>query len=269
MSPHDHTHQAGISSFMEDVQHARLARAAKLWQTASTTTVGHMELMDVGAPEHEHTPMVPEHPMDSLAEHLANQWLAQQAIQQRTNRIFDTLLTELETSGTALQQRLSKHFMQPRFHRKRKNMLSAHKITHLPERSVHTSVDGDRSVGMASILWHHLSFTVRSHTRPYAIIDPNNPNKQLLCGRILALNGDFAILTEDNPLHDVPELLEHEVASLYVPAQGDCSIALVDDEALIPCSEDDVASLFVEHCLLMACTGDILHEQMLPMPGDS
>ena len=129
------------------------------------------------------------------------------------------------------------------------------------EREVLNPAFAKFDVGMANILWHHLSFTVRSHTRPYAIIDPNNSSKQLLCGRIMALNGDFAVLTEDNPLHDVPELLEHEVASLYVPAKGDCSIALVDDEALIPCPEDQVARLFVEHCLLMACTGDMLHEQ--------
>lgn len=259
---------AGVSSFLDDVVSARLARVSRLYtpsdesptapQSSVVTKVAPSVATQAGGkkPPSSSGELTP---MAELATHLANQFKAHQAVQRRTSAMFDVLLTQLEDSTADLRLQLAK-VMQG---------LSFPGAEHqLPQ--VFASVDGDRSLGMAHILWHRLNFTIRSQTQPYAILHPEN-YQQVLCGRILALRGDFVELTEDNPLHEVPELLHAEVASLYIPAQGPCFVGLGSvgggnitegDPPLIVVDEAMVVEKFVQHCLLMVCTGDLLHEQL-------
>lgn len=281
---------AMVSSFLDDVVDQRLARVAHLYQNIEPSPVDDIQTnnpyisgRNVNASRHSTKPQAnkldaPKTPMGELAQHLINQWDCHQAVHRRTNAMFNVLLTQLEDSTSELRQQLSKISLS------QKGRLKPSKLADtkaMPQ--VFASIDGDRSVGMVNLLWHRLNFSIRSQTQPFAIIHPGN-GRQLLCGRILCLRGDFMELMEDNPLHEMDDLLRHEVASLYIPASGQCFIGLghsgldvselsaqlgQDADPLIPIDEDMVVEKFVEHCLMMVCTSDLLHEQLGNDPFDN
>src|SRR5690606_10968688 len=70
--------------------------------------------------------------------------------------------------------------------------------------------------GILNVLWHSLSFTTRGNTKPLAL---NRPGRTpLFTGRIVALHGDFLTLSGSLQSPSFADLLQHELASLYVPA---------------------------------------------------
>ena len=76
--------------------------------------------------------------------------------------------------------------------------------------------DPDKSVAILSILWHSISFTMRENIKPQALY--RKENAPMFCGRIIALNGDFQKASLDITDIEYPDILNCEIASLYIPA---------------------------------------------------
>lgn len=212
------------------------------------------------------TPADPPHPprplsdnVLSLSEKLGQQWLEYQHSQLSTNMVFDTLLHELTQYTEDCQQSFTQFFRAPE---NRPNFEAFPRAQSDIQRQIYSNIDADRSVGILNLLWHTISFTTRGNNRPMAIKKPgSNP---VYTGRIVALLGDFQELTEDNLLQDFPELLNHEIASLFVPAhpEAPCMLRmshLGDKDILIPNHEAPRA--FIAQVVDTVCSGGFFHEK--------
>lgn len=195
----------------------------------------------------------------NLSEMLGSQWLEFQHARLHTNQIFDNLLTELSDFTDECRQGLTRFFREPETREHFSHFPRAHSDI---QRQIYSHIDADRSVGILNLLWHTLSFTMRGNTRPLAL--KRTGNAPLFTGRIVALLGDFQELTEDNVLQDFPELLTHEVASLYIPAHhGDPYVMrlshLGDKDHFL--SPDEAPRTFILKVVETVCAGGYFHEK--------
>ena len=130
-----------------------------------------------------------------MASHMHKQLKEHEAARVRTNWVFEELLQDM----TQLTGRFE-------------NAFSARNVD---QWRVFHEIDPDRSVGILNILWHTLSFTVRGNTRPLALERPGR--EPLFTGRIIALHGNFRESATLAVPSLYPDVLQHELASLYVP----------------------------------------------------
>ncbi|MFN8614635.1 MAG: hypothetical protein U0003_01825 [Vampirovibrionales bacterium] len=204
-----------------------------------------------------------------LAQTLGQQWLTHQQLLDKTNRVFDELLTHLEAHCDDIRQELAQWL---------RKASSRDAFSQLPrrqsdiQRQLYARVDADRSVGIINLLWHTLSFSVRGNTRPLALFSPqsytsattaqqahNQPPQW--CGRIVAFLGDFLELTEDNPLHDFNELLPYEVASLYVPLEGPMVMRHHHSDDTLELPAGGEIEIFLRTVVTTVCLGGYFHER--------
>ena len=126
---------------------------------------------------------------------------------------------------------------------------------------IYHEIDPDRSVGILNILWHTLSFTTRGNTKPLALHRAGR--EPLFTGRILALRGDFQALDVGLESLDFADLLQYELASLYLPAEVNEPAVMTikhlgDEEHYF--HQADAARLFMTKTVEMTCSGGFLHE---------
>jgi hypothetical protein len=139
--------------------------------------------------------------VDLLAAHMQKQLKEHDAAMRNTHQVFEYLLQDLENFVECFDVAF-------------KARASETEALHAPR--IQYQADPDRSVGILRILWHAMSFTTRGNTKPLAL---NRPGRApLFTGRIIALNGDFLDSRSNLQTANFHELLQHEVASLYVPA---------------------------------------------------
>lgn len=133
--------------------------------------------------------------IDFMASHIFYQLKEHEAAQKRTSTMFEQLLCQLEETVVTFQQ----SFL----------------TREIPAGNVYARIDADRSVGILHLLWHTISFTTRGNTKPMAL--RRNGRDPLFTGRIVALLGDYqeSILIHHSQEHQ--DLLEDELASLYIP----------------------------------------------------
>lgn len=134
--------------------------------------------------------------IDFMASHMFYQLKEHEAAQQRTTQMFEQLLCQLEEAVVSFQQSFIKR--------------------EVPVGSIYARIDADRSVGILHLLWHTVSFTTRGNTKPMAL--SRNGRKPLFTGRIVALLGDYQENTFGTQAQEYPDVLQDELASLYVPA---------------------------------------------------
>lgn len=153
-------------------------------------------------PHREMTPMPPDilggglrNRIDYMASHMFHQLKEHEAAQERTTLMFEQLLRQLEETVVTFQQSFLRR--------------------EVPVGSIYAQIDADRSVGILHLLWHTLSFTSRGNTRPMALRRQNR--EPLFTGRIVALWGDYRDNVHALCSQDYPDLLEDELASLYIP----------------------------------------------------
>lgn len=177
-----------------------------------------------------------------LAGHMARQWQEHEQAQQNANRLFDRLLTELSLLCGCFQRSLGPNA--------------------IPQHRIDTCMDADRSVGILHLLWHTVSFTARGNTRPLAMY--RHGRDPVFTGRIVALLGDFNELSRPDPFQEFSELLTHEIASLYVPADTHTpammSIRHLGDEEHY-FEQPQAARLFLLKIVEMLCVGGYFHEK--------
>ncbi len=87
----------------------------------------------------------------------------------------------------------------------------------IPTQNIYYSVDASKTVATLNILWHTISFTTSQNDKPQALYRENE--LPLFAGRIMALKGNYQDILNENPEDKIQALLEHEIASLYVPAE--------------------------------------------------
>ncbi len=184
-----------------------------------------------------------------ITSHMFKQHKEHTRATENTKKMFEKLLHDLEEVTDKL-----KHCFE-----KRQLSLS----------SALCLIDADRSVGVINVLWNSLSFTTRGNTRPQALY--RTEEAPLFTGRIIALNGNFYDASLDIQDQEYPDILECEVASLYVPADKTSPAVmkikhLGDREILI--NQTDAPKEFLMRTIEVICGGGIYHEEFDPDEED-
>lgn len=182
--------------------------------------------------------------VDMLASHMQKQLKEHEAAMQNTRQVFECLLQDLDNFVECFEAAFEE----------RVNELNPPRIQH--------QTDPDRSVGILHILWHSISFTTRGNTKPLALNRPGRP--PLFTGRIIAMNGDFLDTRSNLHSANFNELLHHEIASLYVPADPSApavmSIKHLAGEELY-FHQADAPRRFLLKVVEIICGGGFFHEQ--------
>ncbi len=178
-----------------------------------------------------------------ITSHMFKQYKEHTEATKHTKKLFEKLLQEMEEITDKLKQCFEK-------------------------RKLHTSsalcqIDADRSVGVINILWNSLSFTTRGNTKPQALY--RNEADPLFTGRILALNGNFYDASLDIQDQEYPDILECEIASLYIPADKTVPAVMKirhigDKEFYL--NQGDAAKEFLMRTIEIICGGGIYHEEI-------
>jgi hypothetical protein len=182
-----------------------------------------------------------QHRVQMISQHMGKQWQSHQQAIQKTNGLFSQLLDDLYP----LAESLTNHMAQQG----------------IPTDKIGVEVDPDRSVGILSIQWHTISYTVRGNTKPLAL---NRLGKSpMFSGRIIALAGDFHEMALDLQSLAFPELLQYELASLYVPDEDTAPAVMRarhmgDEETFFHPME--AARMFLLKTVEMTCGGGVFHE---------
>lgn len=181
--------------------------------------------------------------VDFLASHMQKQLHDHQEAMLNTNRVFEQVLTDLEAISQCFREALTGR--------------------DLNETRVGCDIDADRSIGILKILWHSLSFTTRGNSKPLALYRPGRP--PLFAGRIVALHGDFQDARNPMQYYDFPEILQYEVASLYVPADPMAPAVMkikhlgAEEHYL---HQVDAARQFLMKTIEVICGGGFFHEHL-------
>lgn len=185
--------------------------------------------------------------VDSLAAHMHQQLQAHETAMVNTRQIFDCLLTDLHNFSDCFQEAFVSRLVPDPDGRSPR---------------IQVQVDPDRSVGILNILWHAISFTTRGNTKPLALNRPGRP--PMFSGRIIALNGDFMDVHSNLQSPYFRDLLEQEIASLFVPADPSApavmSIRQRAGEELY-FHQADAPRRFLLKVVELVCGGGFFHEQ--------
>jgi hypothetical protein len=178
--------------------------------------------------------------IDFMASHMFHQLKEHEEAQRRTGVMFEQLLCQLEESVVTFQQSFLKR--------------------EVPVGSIYAKIDADRSVGILYLLWHTVSFTTRGNTKPMAM--SRNGREPLFTGRIVALIGDYQDNVSSLHSQDYPEVLEDELASLYIPASPVQPVVMKfshkSDELFF--NQGEATQQFLLKILEAICGGGFFHE---------
>lgn len=83
--------------------------------------------------------------------------------------------------------------------------------------NIYTESDSTKSVVITNLLWHTISFTTRCNFQPQTLY--RDDGRHIPANRIIALKTNYNDIMQGVKDHDeeMTRLLEHEVASLYIP----------------------------------------------------
>jgi len=184
--------------------------------------------------------------VDLLAAHMQKQQKEHEAAMDNTHQVFEYLLQDLENFVECFDVAFKAR---------------SGETDGLSEPRIQYQADPDRSVGILRILWHAMSFTTRGNTKPLALNRPGRP--PLFTGRIIALNGDFMDSRSNLQTANFHDLLQQEVASLYVPADPSAPAVmsikhLAGEEVYF--HQADAPRRFLLKVVEIICGGGFFHE---------
>lgn len=180
--------------------------------------------------------------LNLIASHMTKQLKEYEASTKNTNIIFSNMIKEMEVIVGILKENFEEKGISP------------NQITF--------SSDFDKSVAILSILWHSISFTMRENIKPQALY--RSENAPLFCGRIIALNGDFQKASLDITDIEYPDILNCEIASLYIPAdkKSDAIMKIKHvGNVEYKINQSDCAKEFLLKVIEIICGGGIYHEE--------
>ncbi len=192
----------------------------------------------------------------TLSAHLNQQQTDFQAAQLQTRQVFNELLDALELMAESFRAEMAQHAQ--------------------PTDRIYATIDPDRSIGILTLLWHSVSFSVCDQYQPLAV--ERRGHAPLLACRIMATLGDYR---HQHSLWETPETTQgpHEFASLFVPAPaapvGQAHLpnalpTLPSDTCLLRFTHtpgdrylawDQVVPVFLSSVLDALCGGGMLHNQ--------
>ena len=184
-----------------------------------------------------------------VAVHMYKQFLDFQKSNQNTNEIFIKMSEIMNLVVESLKQSFS--------------------MRNIPSGNIYYEVDSTNTISTINILWHTISFTSRYNTSPKALKrEGENP---LLCGRIFAVNGNFAKIMQGVTDYEeqIKVLLDKEIASLYVPAEKNQNAIMTirhKDNQKSLLSQVDAPRDFLLKVIEIVCAGGVLHEET-PKPN--
>lgn len=180
--------------------------------------------------------------IDFMASHMFFQLKEHEAAQQRTTIMFEQLLRQLEETVVSFQQ----SFLQRQ----------------MPIGNVYARIDADRSVGTLHLLWHSVSFVTRGNIKPMAL--KRNGRDPMFSGRIVAIMGDYHENVTLMRSQEYADILEDELASLFIPAAPDQPAVMKfthqSDELFF--HQAEATQQFLLKILEALCGGGYLHESM-------
>lgn len=179
-----------------------------------------------------------------VAVHMYKQFLDFQKSNQNTAEIFIRMADIMDQVVESLKQSFS--------------------VRNIPSGNIYYEIDSTKTVATINILWHTISFTSRFNIAPKAL--PRDGNNPLFCGRIFAINGNFANLMQGTNDYDgqMKILLDNEIASLYVPAEKNQSVIMTikhKDNQEYFLSHVDAPRDFLLKVIEIVCAGGQFHEQ--------
>jgi hypothetical protein len=182
-----------------------------------------------------------QHRVQIITQHMGKQWQAHQLAVQKTNQLFSQLLDDLYPLCDTLKNHMA--------------------LAGIPIDKTGVEVDPDRSVGILSVQWHSISYTIRGNSKPLALNRLGKP--PMFSGRIIALAGDFHEMAMDLQSLSFPELLQYELASLYVPDEDTAPAVMRarhmgEEETFFHPME--AARMFLLKTVEMTCGGGVFHE---------
>lgn len=177
-----------------------------------------------------------------IASHMFKQQKEHEEAMRHTDIVFNELLDHLDELVTYFREAFSSR--------------------NIPSSRIYAEKDPDRSIGILNILWHSMSFTARGNTKPLALY--RHGREPIFTGRILALRGDFQDVSSQLQDQDYPDILQYEIASLYVPADKTSPAVmrirhLGEKEQFF--HQSDAAQMFLLKTIEMICGGGFFHEQ--------
>lgn len=177
-----------------------------------------------------------------ISSHMAKQLKEYEASTKNTNAIFAKMISVIEETVQLLKNSFEEKGINP------------NQITFWS--------DADKSVGILTILWHSISFTMRENIKPQALY--RSDNAPLFCGRIIALNGDFQKASINITEIEYPDILNCEIASLYIPAEkNDYAIMKIKHVGNVEykINQNDAAREFLLKVIEIICGGGFYHEE--------
>lgn len=124
--------------------------------------------------------------------------------------------------------------------------------------------DKSNAVLILDILWHTISFTAKFNDKPQALY--REGQTPVFTGRIIAMKGNYSSILSKNPENEIQKVLEHEVASLYIPADKSTPAIikinhLGNREFYI--SQIEAPREFLLKVIEIICGGGIYHEESI------
>lgn len=136
--------------------------------------------------------------VELVSSHMYKQFLDYQHSTVNTNDIFTKMVDCLELVSNNLKQ-----------------SFSSRGVT---TQNIYVETDSPKTTAIINILWHKMSFTSRCNFQPQALF--RDDGRHIFSNRIMALRGNYHDIIKDanNREEEMVKLLEHEIASLYIPA---------------------------------------------------
>jgi hypothetical protein len=181
--------------------------------------------------------------LNLVASHMYKQYKEHEQATLNTTQMFYRILKDMEEVAEQLRE--------------------SFQARGVPTHQIFCEIDADRSVGILNILWYSISFTTRGNTRPQALFRQDQP--PLFTGRILALNGDFQDASLDIQDQEYPDILNCEIASLYVPADTTTPAVLKIKhlgQQEFHINQIDASKQFLLKVIEIICGGGIYHEDI-------
>lgn len=187
--------------------------------------------------------------LSKVADHMKHQLNEHHLAVKNTDRIFDELLAEMKRSCGYFQEMFTP--------------FGNHHSAKQDHRQIYQHVDADRSVGILNLIWQTISFTTRGNTKPMAL--PRKGRLPLFTGRIVAVHGDFQQLHSYMDDSLFPDLLDHEIASLFIPADKKTPAIMkvrhLEGEEF-QLNQDEAAREFLMKVIQVTCGGGFFHENI-------
>ena len=136
--------------------------------------------------------------VELVSSHMYKQFLDYQHSTVNTNDIFTRMVDCLDIVSNNLKQ-----------------SFSSRGIT---TQNIYVESDSPKSTAIVNILWHKMSFTTRCNFQPQALF--RDDGRHIFSNRIMAIRGNYHDIIKDakDREEEMVRLLEHEIASLYIPA---------------------------------------------------